>query len=129
VTQPTEQEVSMTLSPSADKRLRAATLSSKGAAAPTPGNLDVHWDSPFDRLCYDVSASGMARKDRARYDLLLAELTMSTGCTEDEVITHGQKVRSMLYFAEDRLGREGVLARLVGTQQHPYRLAPVTMAF
>jgi hypothetical protein len=71
----------------------------------------------------------MARKHRAQYDALMAELTARTGCTEDEVLTHGQKVRSVLYFAEDRLGRQGALAKLVGAQQHPFRLAPVTLAF
>jgi hypothetical protein len=35
----------------------------------------------------------------------------------------------VLYFAEDRLGRQGALAKLVGEQQHPFRLAPVTLAF
>lgn len=119
----------MTLPTSAEKRERAAALSHADTALPTPGNLEVRWDSPFDRLCYDVSASGMARKHRSRYDALLAELTASTGCTEEELVTHGQKVRSVLYFAEDRLGREGVLAKLVGAQQHPFRLAPVTLAF
>jgi len=119
----------MTVPTSAEKRERAAALSPASVAAPTPGNLDVLWDSPFDRLCYDVSASGMARKHRARYDILLAELTTGTGCTEEEVIAHGQKVRSVLFFAEDRLGRQGALANLVGQQQHRYRLAPVTLAF
>jgi len=119
----------MTLPTSAEKRERAATLSPASVAAPTPGNLEVHWDSPFDRLCYDVSASGMARKHRARYDILLAELTTSTGCTEEEVLTHGQKVRSVLFFAEDRLARQGALASLVGQQQHRYRLPPVTLSF
>lgn len=119
----------MTAPTSTDKRERAAALSLSSDHAPISGTLDVVWDSPFDRLCYDMSASGMARKHRERYEMLLAELTASTGCTEDELLTHGQKVRSVLFFAEDKLGREGVLARLVGKQQHPYRLAPVTQAF
>lgn len=119
----------MTQATSAQKRERAASMSLSSARAPIAGTLDVVWDSPFDRLCYDVSASGMARKHRERYDQLMGELIASTGCTEEELLTHGQKVRSMLFFAEDRLGRDGVLARLVGNQQHPYRLAPVTRAF
>lgn len=114
---------------SAEKRGRAAALSLSSKAAPIPGTLDVSWDSPFDRLCYDVSASGLARKHRERYDALLAELKASTGCTEEELVSHGQKVRSVLFFAEDKLGRSGELARLVGNQQYPYRLAPVTQAF
>jgi hypothetical protein len=119
----------MTPPTSAEKRMRAATLSPATAAGPTPGNLAVHWDSSFDRLCYEVSASGLARKHPAQYDALLAELTTGTGCTEEEVVTHGQKVRSMLFFVEDRLGRQGALASLVGQQQYSYRLPPVTLAF
>ena len=119
----------MTLPTSAEKRLRAAALAPTGASTPTQGNLEVLWDRPFDRLCYDLSASGMARRHPAQYDALLAELSSGTGCTEEELITHGQKVRSMLFFAEDRLGRQGALAKLVGTQQLPYRLAAVTLAF
>jgi hypothetical protein len=119
----------MTATTSSDKRGRAAALSLTSEHAPIPGTLDVAWASPFDRLCYDISASGMARKHRERYELLMADLTASTGCTEEELLTHGQKVRSVLFFAEDKLGKEGILARLVGNQQHPYRLAPVTQAF
>jgi hypothetical protein len=114
---------------SSDKRGRAAALSLSSAHIPISGTLDVAWDSPFDRLCYDISASGMARKHRERYEVLLADLTERTGCTEEELLTHGQKVRSVLFFAEDKLGRNGELTRLVGNQQYPYRLAPVTQAF
>lgn len=119
----------MALLTSAEKRERAAALSLPTPRDPIPGTLDVAWDSPFDRLCYDVSASGMARKHRQRYDQLMAELISSTGCTEEELLSHGQKVRSMLFFAEDKMGREGALARLGGNQQLPYRLAAVTQAF
>jgi hypothetical protein len=119
----------MPLATSAEKRERAAALAATSTVVPIHGNLDVTWDRPFDRLCYDISASGMARKHRARYDALLAELTSSTGCTEEELVAHGQKVRSVLFFAEDRLGRQGALANLVGQQQHRYRLAPVTLDF
>jgi hypothetical protein len=119
----------MTFPTSAEKRARAAALTSPGAAVPIPGNLDVLWGSQFDRLCYDVSASGMARRHSAHYESLLTTLTTSTGCTEDEVLTHGHKVRSVLFFAEDQLGRQGGLANLVGEQQLPYRLPPVAHAF
>ena len=119
----------MTLATSAEKSARAAALTSPSTAVPTPGALDVLWDSYFDRLCYDVSASGMARRHSARYESLLTALTTSTGCTEDEVLTHGHKVRSVLFFAEDQLGRQGILASLAGQQQLPYRLAPVAHAF
>ncbi len=119
----------MSASPTAGKRQRAASLTATGTPVPTTGNLAVTWASPFDSLCYELAAPAMARKQPERYDGLVADLTARTGCTEDEVLTHGQKVRSVLYFAEDRLGRQGVLARLVGNEQHPYRLAPVTLAF
>ena len=119
----------MTPPTSAQKRERAAALAPAGPSAPTPGTLEVRWDRPFDQLCYDVTASGMARKHRARYDVLLTELMTGTGCTEDEVLTHGLKVRNMLFFAEDRLARQGALANLVGVQQYPYRLPPVTLSF
>jgi hypothetical protein len=119
----------VTSSPIASKRQRAAALTATGAPIPTSGNLAVTWASPFDSLCYELAAPAMARKQPERYDGLVADLTSRTGCTEDEVLTHGQKVRSVLYFAEDRLGRQGVLARLSGNQQHPYRLAAVTLAF
>lgn len=114
---------------SAQKCERAAALVSPDAAGPTPGNLDVAWDRPFDRLCYHVTTSGMRRKDPAHYDELLGQLMTGTGCTEEEVRAHGMKVRSVLFFAEDRLARQGVLARLVGVQQCPYRLPPVTLSF
>ena len=35
----------------------------------------------------------------------------------------------MLFFAEDKLARQGVMARLPGNQRHPYRLAPVPQSF
>ncbi len=114
---------------SAEKRARATTLTAPHAADPISGNLEVQWASAFDRLCYDVSAPAMPRKHPERYDTLLAALTAGTGCTEDEVLSHGQKVRSMLFFAEDKLARQGVMARLAANQRHPYRLAPVPQSF
>lgn len=114
---------------SAEKRARASEIVTNSPATPTPGNLAVLWASAFDRLCYDFSASGLSRKHPERYGSLLAELRANTGCTEDELLTHGFKVRSVLFFAEDRLARQGVLASLVGDQQHPFRLAPVTLSF
>lgn len=114
---------------SAEKRERAASFSPDTAFPPIPGALDVQWERPFDRLCYDLAASGLARKHRDRYDAILAPLVDGTGCTEDEVLTHGQKVRSMLFFAEDRMGRQGLLGRLGSQQQIKYRLSAVTMAF
>lgn|SRR5512147_344972 len=114
---------------SAEKRARATAISPDQPLPPVHGNLDVDWASPFDRLCYDVSASGLARKQPERYGVMMQELTNRTGCTEDELLDHGFKVRSVLFFAEDRLGRQGLLSRLVGNQQVPFRLAPVTQSF
>jgi hypothetical protein len=119
----------MTVITSAEKRARAAGITSAIPATPTRGNLAVVWDSTFDRLCYEISAAGLARKHPERYGSILAELTDSTGCTEDELVAHGFKVRSVLYFAEDRLARQGILASLFGDQQHQFRLAPVTQSF
>jgi hypothetical protein len=116
--------------PSSDeKRQRAAAFPPASATSSTKGALDVVWDSPFDRLCYLVSATDLARKHRLRYDALMTELITGTGCTEDEVLAHGLKVRGLLFFAEDRLARQGALATLVGKERHPYRLACVTPEF
>ncbi len=114
---------------SAEKRDRASSLTLGAPLPPIPGGLDVQWERPFDRLCYDVAASGLARKHRERFDALLAPLIAGTGCSEAEILSHGQKVRSMLYFAEDRMGRQGLLGRLGSKEQMPYHLSPVTMAF
>jgi hypothetical protein len=119
----------MSVFTSAQKRARAAAITPTEALPPVLGNLDVEWASPFDRLCYDVSAAGLARKQPARYGVLMQELTERSGCSEDELLDHGFKVRSVLFFAEDRLGRQGLLSRLVGNQQIPFRLAPVTQSF
>jgi hypothetical protein len=112
-----------------EKRQRAAAFPPATEATSTTGSLEVQWDSPFDRLCYMVSAPDLALKHRSRYDKLVLELTAGTGCTEEEVVAHGLKVRALLFFAEDRLAREGALAGLVGSQKHPYRLPPVAPVF
>lgn len=114
---------------SAEKRQRAAAMAATTPATPTEGNLDVLWDSPFDRMCYYLATPALARKQPARYGELMTDLTAQTGCTEDELLTHGLKVRSVLFFAEDRLGKQGVLASLVGAQQLSYRLPPVSQSF
>jgi hypothetical protein len=114
---------------STDKCQRAATLRFKSALPPISGALDVQWASPFDRLCYELAMPGLARRHREQYDGFLQTLITGTGCTEAELLTHGQKVRSMLFFAEDRLARQGLLARLGSQQQVKYTLPPVTMAF
>jgi hypothetical protein len=119
----------MTSPSSTEKRHRAASLSPGSGPTPTQGSLDIEWESPFDRLCYLLSAPDLARRHRNRYQVLLTELTTGTGCTEEELLAHGLKVRALLFFAEEHLAREGALANLVGTQKHPYRLASVKPAF
>lgn len=119
----------MTSPTSAEKRQRAATFPPASGATPMRGALDVSWDSPFDRMCYLVAAPDLPIKRPARYDALLQELTAATGCTAEELLAHGNKVRAMLFFAEDRLARSGALAELEGKQKHPYRLPPVVPAF
>jgi hypothetical protein len=119
----------MTIPTSAAKRLRATLLSLAAPPRPTPGILDVLWESPFDRLCYDVSDPQLPTADPPRYTTLLGELTRDTGCTEDELLAHGAKVRGILFFAEDHLTRRGALASLMGSQQHRYRLHPVVPEF
>lgn len=121
--------MSVTVSTSAQKRNRAAEFVSTVAVPPIKGTLDVQWESTFDRLCHLVSTEGMPVKHRTRYEALMKELTSGTGCTEEEVIAHGLKVRAKLYFAEEHLGRTGALANLVGKEQHAYRLPAVLPAF
>lgn len=113
----------------ADKGVRAAALPMDAALPPIQGSLDVQWVRPFDRLCFELATPGLARKHQERYNGYLGTLTTGTGCTEAELLTHGQKVRSILFFAEDRLGRQGLLARHGSQQQVKYTLPPVTMAF
>lgn len=114
---------------STDKCQRAAALPLGPSLPPIPGALDVQWGRPFDRLCYELAHPGLARRHRDRYDAFLQPLMDGTGCTEAELLTHGQKVRSMLFFAEDRMARQGLLHRIGSQQQMHYSLSPVTMAF
>jgi hypothetical protein len=112
-----------------EKRQRAARMPRASAPAATQGQLEVLWDSPFDRLCYLLTATNLGIKHPARYAALLKELAEGTGCTEDELVAHGMKVRAVLYFAEENLARQGLLGSLVGGQKYLYRLAPVKPAF
>ena len=111
------------------KRQRAATFPPATGVAPSSGLLYVEWDSSFDRLCFLASSPDLALKNRARYDKLLTEITAGSGCTEEEVLAHGNKVRAVLFFAQERFAREGHLDRLTGKEKYAYRLAPVRPAF
>jgi len=55
----------------------------------------------------------------------LAELTAGSGCTEEEILAHGNKVRAYIYFAQERLKREGHLDQLKGKEKYAYQLPPV----
>ena len=112
-----------------EKRHRAATLAPTAGTGPSSGRLDVSWDSAFDRLCFLVSSPDLAIKKKARYDKLLAEITEASGCTDEEVIAHGNKVRAVLFFAQEHIAREGHLDQLTGSEKYAYRLAPVRPAF
>jgi hypothetical protein len=116
----------MDTSTQAQKRQRATAFPSVQGATPGCGVLDVQFDSPFDRLCFLVSAPV---KNSRRYATMLAELMAGSGCTEEEILAHGHKVRAYLFFAEDRLRKEGKLDGLTGKAKYPYRLSPVTPAF
>jgi hypothetical protein len=119
----------MTVATSTQKRQRAAEFATAAAAFAVKGTLNVEFDSQFDRLCYLVSTEGMPVRHKSKYDALMKELTEGTGCTEEELIAHGLKVRAKLYFAEEHLGRTGALANLTGKEQHAYRLPAVLPAF
>jgi len=119
----------MDTSISAEKRRRAAAFPAVPGPTPSAGTLAVRWSSPFDRSCFTVSAPELARQHPEPYGQLMDQLTSGTGCTEQEILAHGQKVRAELFFAEDRLARTGALASLVGRQKHGYELAAVIPAF
>lgn len=115
------------------KRQRATSYASKGKGQGTlsasSGSLSVVWESAFDQMCHAVAADDLAIKNARRYRKLMDEIIESTGCTEEEVLAHGRKVRAVLFFAEDRLSREGALRHLTGKARYEYRLPPVTHAF
>ena len=119
----------MSATTSAEKRRRAASFPSLPGPTPAAGSLDVIWTSQFDRSCYLVTAPNLAVKHPKRYEQLMHQLRDGTGCTEAEILAHGNKVRALLYFAEDRLSRTGALASLSGKQKHQYELAAVNPAF
>jgi hypothetical protein len=76
-----------------------------------------------------IAEPELATKNSRRYAQLLAELVAGSGCTESEILAHGQKVRAVLYFAEARLTRDGSLRGLVGKEKFVYQQPCVTPAF
>lgn len=121
----------MTATSQDTKRQRAAAFTVKGKSSPVAnsGSLAVVWESPFDQMCHAVAADDLPIKNARRFRKLMDEIVESTGCTEEEVLAHGRKVRAVLYFAQDRLSREGALRHLSGKARYEYRLPPVTLAF
>jgi len=119
----------MESSTQAQKRQRATAFPPVSGPASGCGLLEVEWGSPFDRLCFLVSAPDLAVKNNRRYTKLLAEISEGSGCTETEILAHGNKVRAYLFFAQERLKREGQLDHLTGRQKYSYQLPPVTPAF
>jgi hypothetical protein len=115
------------------KRQRATSFTGRstgpGTLSAPAGVLSVVWESPFDHMCHAVSAEDMAVKNARRYRKLMDEIIESTGCTEEEILAHGRKVRAILFFAQDRLAREGALRHLTGKARYEYRLPPVALAF
>jgi hypothetical protein len=119
----------MTASTQVQKRHRAASFPPARGADPTCGLLSVRWDSPFDRLCFMISSPELATKNSRRYATLLEELTTGSGCTEEEVLAHGNKVRAVLFFAHERLRKDGSFGSLAAKEKYLYQLPLVSPAF
>jgi hypothetical protein len=123
----------MTSATQDEKRKRAASFPAEGGLAAgstaVPGPLAVQWDSVFDRMCYMVTSADLAVRNARRYRKLMDEIVAATGCSEDEILAHGNKVRAVLYFAQDRLTKQGALNHLVGKEKFEFRLPPVSPIF
>lgn len=94
-----------------EKRDRASQVQGSGSelgrAVPNYGPLDVQFDSAFDRACYVLSLPGFITKSPTKYNDLADSLGAQTGCTTEELLNHGEKVRARLWFALDILKRRG----------------------
>ena len=119
----------MTVTTQALKRQRASEFPRVEGTAPTCGALSVQWDSPFDRQCFVLSKPDLSVKNPKMYAKVLAELIAGSGCTEKELLAHGNKVRAYLFFAEDRLAKKGLLATLGAREKYAYQLPQVIPAF
>jgi hypothetical protein len=114
---------------SPDKRRRAAAFHPRPGPTPDISPLDVHWANAFDRSCFLVATPALATKHPAAYRHLMHDLTAETGCTEAEILAHGQKARRRLTFVRDELRRAGAFTGLVGRQTYIYDLPAVRTAF
>lgn len=119
----------MTVATQALKRQRASEFPPVDGTAPTCGALSVQWDSPFDRQCFVLSRPDLSQKNPRLYTKVLAELIAGSGCTEAELLAHGNKVRAYLFFAEDRLAKKGLLEGLGSREKYAYQLPQVIPAF
>ncbi|MGH7703857.1 MAG: hypothetical protein ACREMO_12245 [Gemmatimonadales bacterium] len=119
----------MTTASQTQKRHRAAAFPPSTGPVAACGQLDVQWESPFDRLCFMIAAPDLLLKNSKRYAKLLEEIIAGSGCTEEEILAHGNKVRAVLFFVQDRLTKDGTLDRLTGKAKYTYHLPTVTPAF
>lgn len=76
-----------------------------GRAPLSYGPLQVQFESAFDRACYVLSRPGFGTKHPAKFSDLATALGSETGCTAEELLDHGEKVRARLWFALDFLKR------------------------
>jgi hypothetical protein len=95
-----------------------------GRPVPAYGPLDVQFESAFDRACYVASLPGFNTKNPAKYNALVDALEAQTGCTAEELLQHGEKVRARLWFVVDDLKRRGPVE-----SKTPYALSTTIPAF
>lgn len=125
-----EQEASrMAKPPSTDKQRRAAAFEPRPGPTPQTGRLEIRWASAFDRSCFLVSTQGLNARHHQAYQAMMEDLRARTGCTEAEILAHGNKVRSVISLVENRLERSGVFANLAGGQKYLHQLSAIPPAF
>jgi hypothetical protein len=114
----------------AEKRARAAQLEFGGlldeVSSPAYGPLDVQFESAFDCAAYIVTAEKQPARNARKYKELMAYLSSATGCEDEEIIAHGQKVRGLLYFGLDSLRNKGTA---LGKEKIKYPMRSVRPAF
>jgi hypothetical protein len=114
----------------AEKRERAAQIQFGGIldeiTSPAYGPLEVEFESAFDRATYIVTAEKLPAKNARKHKELMEYLSSATGCDDEEIIAHGQKVRGLLYFGLDSLRNKG---SALGKERIRYPMRPVKPAF
>lgn len=116
-------------SSSLEKRQRAAAFQPRPGITPDTGQLNVRWESVFDRSCYLAATPELAINHPRPYRELMSQLREETGCSEAEILAHGAKVRTALRLAQEQLSRSGTLSALGSRQKHEFTLRPVRPAF